>query len=166
MLDVVHLRLDVEQRLKRAAGFVEDGPAGMGQTVLRQIADGEGGGVHDAARVGLLGASQNLQQGCLACPVRAAQTDTIPVVDLAGDVVEEGPVAEGLGEVGKLNHAAGVTISATSQSNTLYSKDLGCESGCRPRWAGSGKDTMIERMALDFARAVPFGFAQGRPGSG
>jgi len=25
---------------------------------------------------------------------------------------------------------------------------------------------MIERMALDFARAVPFGFAQGRPGSG
>jgi hypothetical protein len=41
VLDVVHLGLHVEERLKRAARFFEDCAARVGQSILRQIADGE-----------------------------------------------------------------------------------------------------------------------------
>ena len=52
MLDVVHLRLDVEQRLEGATGFVEDGASAVTQAVLREVADGERRGGDDVAGIG------------------------------------------------------------------------------------------------------------------
>ena len=41
VLEVVHFGLQVEQRPQRLAGLGEHGAAGVGQPVLRQVADGE-----------------------------------------------------------------------------------------------------------------------------
>src|SRR5262245_48524542 len=120
MLDVVHFRLDVEERLKRAARLLEHAASRMRETVLRQIADGERCGSNDAARIRLFEASQDLQQRGFASAVRPAQADAVTVVDLPGDVVEQDAVAEGLGEVGELDHAAGKRLTATVFSLTAF----------------------------------------------
>ena len=99
MLDVVHLGLHVEQRLEGAAGFLEDRAAAVRQAVLRQVADRQRVGLVDDAGVGLVDAGQHLEQRGLAGAVRAAQADAIAVADLPRDVVEQGAVAEGFGEV-------------------------------------------------------------------
>ena len=54
MLDVVHLGLDVEQRLEGAAGFLEHGAAGVRQAVLREVADRQVRRLDDAAGVRLV----------------------------------------------------------------------------------------------------------------
>ena len=102
----MHLRLHVEQRLEGAAGLLEDGAARVGEAVLRQVADGQPGRLDDGAGVGLLETGQHLEQRGLAGAVRAAQADAVAVADLPGDVLEEGPDAEGLGEVCELNQRA------------------------------------------------------------
>ncbi len=52
-----------------------------------------------AAGVRLVEAGEHLEQRGLAGAVRPAQADTVAVADLPGDVIEQGAVAEGLGEV-------------------------------------------------------------------
>ena len=63
-------------------------------------------------------AGQHLEQRRLAGAVRAAQADAIAVADLPGDVIEQRAVAEGLGEFGKLNHAAGAPRASGRRSST------------------------------------------------
>ena len=103
VLDVVHLRLHVQERLEGAARFLEHRPARVGQAVLRQVADGEARRFDDGARVRVLEAGQHLEQGGLAGAVRAAEADTVAVPDLPGDVFEQRADPEGLGDVGELN---------------------------------------------------------------
>jgi hypothetical protein len=55
----------------------------------------------------LLAVRQHLEEGGLAGSVRSAQADTIAVIYLPGDVLQEHPVAERLREVGKLNQRGG-----------------------------------------------------------
>jgi hypothetical protein len=103
VLDVVHLRLHVEERLEGAARLLEHGAARVGEAVLRQVADGQPCRLHDGAVVRVLQAGQHLEQRGLAGAVRAAQADAVAVTDLPGDVFEERPDAEGLGDVCELN---------------------------------------------------------------
>ena len=77
----------------------------MRQAVLRQVADGQRGRLEDRARVGLVEPGHHLQQRGLAGAVRTAQADALAIRDLPRDVVEEDAIAEGLGEVGELDHA-------------------------------------------------------------
>ena len=82
---------------------------GVGEAVLRQVADRQVGRLDDAAGVRLVEPGQHLEQRRLAGAVRPAQADAIAVADLPGDVVEQRAVAEGLGEVRELDHASGST---------------------------------------------------------
>ena len=75
----------------------------VGEAVLGQVADGQPRRLDDGARVGLLEAGQHLEQRGLAGAVRAAQADAVAVANLPGDVFEEGPDPEGLGDVCELN---------------------------------------------------------------
>ena len=118
MLDVVHLGFDVEQGLKRAAGLLEHRAPLMREAVLRQIADGEAGGLGDDSRVRLVDVGQDLQQRRLAGAVRSAQPHAFPVTDLPGDAIEERAVSEGLGEFGELDHAAGAPSARAAASST------------------------------------------------
>jgi hypothetical protein len=104
MLDVVHFGLGVEQRLKRAAGFLEHGPSGMAEAVLRQIADREARRLDHEPAVGLVDASQHLEQRRLAGAIRAAQADALAIVDLPVDGFEQDAIAERFGEGGELDH--------------------------------------------------------------
>ena len=79
-------------------GFVEDGAARAGEAVLGEVADRERGRLDDGSGVGLFEACHHAEQGGLARAVRAAEADPFTVGDLPGDVVEENPVAEGLGQ--------------------------------------------------------------------
>ena len=123
VLDVVHLGLDVEQRLKRAAGFLEDRAARVRQPVLRQVADRQVGRLDDRARVRLVEAGEHLQQRGLAGAVRAAQADAVAVRDLPRDVVDQGAVAERFGEVGKLDHAAGAPSAFEAAASTCGTRN-------------------------------------------
>jgi hypothetical protein len=71
----------------------------MGQSILREVADGEQGGLDDTARVWLVEPGQHLEQGRLAGPVRAAEPDAVAITNLPGDVIEEDAIAEGFGEI-------------------------------------------------------------------
>ena len=79
----------------------------MRQPVLRQVANGDPCRHRDGARIGFIVAREHLEEGGLAGAVRTAQADTIAVIYLPGDVVEQYPVAERLREVGKLNQLGG-----------------------------------------------------------
>jgi hypothetical protein len=120
MLDVVHLRLDVEERLKGAARLFEHAAPRMRQPVLRQVSDGENRRSNDAARIGLFEAGKDFQQCGLARTIGSAQPDPIAVINLPRDVIEEDAVAERLGEIGKLNHAVG-TPNALARLTWRYS---------------------------------------------
>src|SRR4051812_25469793 len=87
MLDVVHLRLDVEQRLKRRTDFLEDRAAAVSETVLRQVPDRQRRRFDDVARVGLVDAAQHLEQGRLAGAIRSTKADTLAISNLPRDVV-------------------------------------------------------------------------------
>jgi hypothetical protein len=99
VLDVVHLGFHVEQRLERAADFLEHRAATVRQAVLRQVADRQRRRLDDLATVGLVDAGEHLEQRGLAGAVRPAQADTVSVADLPRDVVDERAVAEGFLEV-------------------------------------------------------------------
>ena len=99
LLERVHFGLDGEQGRERAARFVEHRPAGMGQAVLRQVADGQRRRLEDGARVGLVEPRHHPEERRLAGAVRAAQTDALPGRDLPRDVVEQDAIAERLGDV-------------------------------------------------------------------
>ena len=70
--------------------FLEDGAAGVGEAVLRQVADGQRRRLEDGARVGLVEPGHHPQQRGLAGAVRAAQADALAIGDLPRDVVEAG----------------------------------------------------------------------------
>ena len=118
VLDVVHLRLHVEQRLKRAACFLEDRSSRVAQAVLRQVTDREPGRLHDAARIGVFDSAQNLEEGRLSGAVRAAQADAFAVADLPRHVIEQDAVAEGFREVGKLDHAGRAPRALAAAAST------------------------------------------------
>src|SRR5688572_454535 len=99
MLDVVHLRPHVEQRLEGAAGFLEDGTARVREAVLRQISDRQIRGTDDRSRIRLVDRREHLEQRGLAGAIWPAQTDTFAVADLPRHVVEQRAVAETLGQV-------------------------------------------------------------------
>jgi len=82
VLDVVHLRFHVEERLKRAARFLEHRAARVRQSILREIADGEIRRLDDAARVGLVEAPEHPEERRLARAVWAAGPTRSPVGDL------------------------------------------------------------------------------------
>ena len=105
MLDVVHLRLDIEQRLKGAAGFLEDGAPRVRQSVLRQIPNGQVGRPDNGAGVRFIEPGQHLEEGGLAGAIRPAETHTIAVTDLPGDMLEQGAVTERFRQVGELDHS-------------------------------------------------------------
>ena len=97
--------LDREQLLERAAGLFEDRAAGVGQTVLRQVADRQRRRLENRPAVGLVEPRHHLEQGGLAGAVRAAEADALAIGDLPGDVVQQDTVAERLGELRQLDHA-------------------------------------------------------------
>src|SRR5262245_23088391 len=99
MLDVVHFRLDVEERLKGAAGLSKDGPARVGEPILWQVADRQICRSDDRAGIRLVESGKHLEQCRLAGAVRSAQTDTLAVANLPRHVLEQRPVAEGFGEI-------------------------------------------------------------------
>ena len=107
LLERVHLGLHREQLAEGARRFVEDRAAGVGEAVLRQVADGQRRRLEDGARVGLVEPGHHLEQRRLAGAVRPAQADALAIRDLPRDVVEEDAVAEGLGEVRELDHVNG-----------------------------------------------------------
>jgi hypothetical protein len=98
------LRAHVEQRLEGEPRLFDQGASAVSETVLREIADGEAVGRDDAAAVGLVERGEHLQERCLARAVRAAEADTLPVVDLPAHRVEQNAVAKRLAEAGELNH--------------------------------------------------------------
>src|SRR5688572_20047615 len=106
MLDIVHLGLDVEQRLKRRLRLLVHRAAAVSQAILRQVANREIGRLDHAARVRLVEAGEHLEERCLSGAVRTAEAYTIAVANLPGDVVEQGAVAKRFGEFGKLDHVS------------------------------------------------------------
>src|SRR5687768_14674678 len=104
MLDLVHLCLDVEERLEGARRFLEHAASRVRQAVLRQVANRQAGGLDDAAGVGFVEPGQHFEQGRLAGAIRPAETDTLSVADLPRDVIEQGAVAERFGEISELYH--------------------------------------------------------------
>ena len=105
------LRLQREQRLERPARLLVERPAGVGQPILRQVADRQAVRPRNLARVGLDLPGQHLEQRRLAGPVRAAEADALAVLNLPGDLVEQHPVAEGLVKVGDVEHRNEVRLS-------------------------------------------------------
>ena len=79
LLERVHLGLHGEQLPNALRRFVEDRAAGVGEAVLRQVADGQRGRLEDGAGVGLVEPGQHPQQRGLAGAVRAAQADALAV---------------------------------------------------------------------------------------
>src|SRR5262249_46248136 len=101
-----------------------DAAAGVLQAVLWQVPDGQRRGREDGARIGLVQPRHHAQQRRLAGAVRSAQTDALAIGDLPRDVVEQHAIAEGLGQVRKLNHetAAGeAPLSLTERVSWLDS---------------------------------------------
>jgi hypothetical protein len=88
------LRLHVEQRLECETDLFPQRATAVGQTVLRQVADREPGRLDDRPAVGLVDPGEHLQQRRLAGAVGAAQADTLAVVDLPRDCVEQNAFAE------------------------------------------------------------------------
>ena len=129
VLDVVHLRLHVEQRLEGAAGLLEDGAAAVREAVLGQVADGQPGGLDHGAGVGLLEAGEHLEQRGLAGAVRAAQADAVAVANLPGDVFEEGPDPKGLGDVCELNQGLDPILYRPRQRNHQRANELLASAG-------------------------------------
>ena len=97
----------VEQRLERQAGLLDAASARVAEPVLRQVADRQPGRLDDEPAVGFFEPGQHLQQRRLAGAVGPAQADTLAVVDLPADRVEQHAVAERFGKGGKLNHGDG-----------------------------------------------------------
>ena len=79
------------------------------EAVLRQVADRQRVGTHDAARVRLVEPGQHAQQRRLAGAVRSAQPDAIAIADLPGDASSSTRSANALCELLKLNHARSVS---------------------------------------------------------
>ena len=104
LLERVHLGLLVEQLGEGDRRLVEERPPAVVEAVLRQVADGQAGRLDDLARVGLVEAGQHPQEGRLAGAVRAAEADPVALADLPGHVLEQDAVAEGLVELGELDH--------------------------------------------------------------
>ena len=94
LLELVHLGLHRQQLGERAAGLLEDRAARVRQAVLRQVADGQRGGLEDRAGIGLVEPGHHPEQRGLAGAVRTAQADALASRDLPGDVVEQHAVAE------------------------------------------------------------------------
>ena len=111
LLEVVHLGLQVEQRLQRQAGFGDHRAPAVGQAVLRQVAERQRIGFLDDARIGLVEAGEHLEQRRLAGAVRAAQADAIAIADLPGDVLEQHLLAERFRDVLELQHEARLGLS-------------------------------------------------------
>ena len=88
----------VEQRLEREPRLLPQRAAGVMEAVLREVADRQAGRLDDEPPVGLVDARQHLQECRLAGTVRAAESDTLAVVDLPVDGIEEHAVAERLGQ--------------------------------------------------------------------
>ncbi len=74
------------------------------EAVLRQVAERQRVRFLDDAGVGLVEPGEHLEQRGLAGAVRSAQADAIAIADLPGDVLEQGLLAERLGDVLKLEH--------------------------------------------------------------
>jgi hypothetical protein len=68
------------------------------EPVLRQIPNRETARFDDIPAIRLVESRENPQQRRLARAVRAGKTDTIAVIDLPGDIVEEHAFAEALGQ--------------------------------------------------------------------
>ena len=114
LFELVHLRLHAEEPFEGAARFLEQRAAGMGQAVLRQVADREGSGFEHAAAVRFVEPRHDAQQGRLSGPVRSAQSDPLARRDLPRHTVEQDAIAERLGELEKLNHSPNALAAAAS----------------------------------------------------
>ena len=104
LFQLVHLVLEIEQRLEREARFVLHGAAAVRQPVLRQVAECQRIGLLDESVIGLVEPRKHLEQCGLAGAVRPAQADAIAVADLPRDVLEERFLAERFGDVLQLQH--------------------------------------------------------------
>jgi hypothetical protein len=109
----VHFGLHRQQRRKGEACLLEDGAAGVHQAVLRQIADGQIGGLDDVAAVAFLEPGEHLEQRRLAGAVGTAERNALAVVNLPGHPVEQDALAERLGERRELDHAYQSNLSCS-----------------------------------------------------
>jgi hypothetical protein len=98
VLDAFDLGFRIEQALESRRRFVEERAAGVLEPVLRQIPNRETARFDDIPAIRLVESRENPQQRRLARAVRAGKTDTIAVIDLPGDIVEEHAFAEALGQ--------------------------------------------------------------------
>ncbi len=62
MLDLVHFHLHIEERLECTARFLEDTPARVRESVLRQVTDCQIGWLDDRPGVGVVKTGEHLQQ--------------------------------------------------------------------------------------------------------
>ncbi len=146
LLDGVHLGLLLEQGLKGEADLFVDRATGVGDAVLRQVADRLGGRLDDAARVGLFEAVQHPQQGRLAGAVRAAQSDALALADLPRHVVQQNPIAEGFRQVCELNHRQGRARPEAERPEPVPDGDpVILASGCPPTGGREARDPAIRR---------------------
>ncbi len=106
VLDPLDLRPRLEQGLERQGRLVLERAARMFEPVLWEVTDGEARGFDDVAGVGFVEAGEDAEERGLARTVRSRQADTITIVDLPGDVVEQDTVAESFRQAGKLDHSS------------------------------------------------------------
>ena len=111
-LDRVHPILQIEQRLKCAARFVEQRPAGVYEAILRKIAGQKTCRLDDRSAVGLVETGQDAQERCLTGAVRPRERDALPRGDLPRDRLEQDLVAKRLREGLQLNHEPDAVIRA------------------------------------------------------
>ena len=104
VLEVVEFLLLVEQAGKGRARLVTQRAPGVHQAVLRQVADGEALRLHDRPGVRFVEPRQHPQQRGLSRAVGAAKADAVAQAELPRDGVEQDAAAEGLGQLGELDH--------------------------------------------------------------
>ena len=89
-----HLPLDGEEVVKGLAGFFEQRATGVGQTLLRQVPNGQAGGTGDEPGVRFVESGHHAKQCGLASSIRPTEADSRVGLDLPVGVVDQDACAK------------------------------------------------------------------------